>query len=55
MSLPIVLRDEAQAEFDAAFDYLPSSKAAATPPLGKPESNRPQRLSTSERNSLRTL
>jgi plasmid stabilization system protein ParE len=27
MSLPIVLRDEAQAEFDEAFDYYESRKA----------------------------
>jgi plasmid stabilization system protein ParE len=27
MSLPIVLRDEAQAEFDAAFDYYEAQQA----------------------------
>jgi plasmid stabilization system protein ParE len=27
MSLPVVLRDEAQAEFDAAFDYYETQRA----------------------------
>ena len=34
MSLPVVLRDEAQAEFDEAFDYYETQRAGRSVDFG---------------------